>query len=473
MNWDTQAVKTCGSVGCDDHAVVISPSAGNQVQFPAVAAINAVYPGDTIYYRADGLDPMDGGATLYTVPFDVEDETVVVKARALTNDGCWGPLAVAQYSQLDDGDNEILFEHICNYDNEDHAGSWGVFEAGSWNGIAADYHLRLTFLMSTPKVVKRVEIYEADSAGEWRTGQAWSTDSPIYPEEMGGVPLSVFPAVSFVDGVQLKSDYDPLLMLALTGVLDLWCQPAKAPQSGYFKAVVVFDDDTTWTGVISHDCHADPSSSSSSSSSSSESSSSDSSSSDSSSSDSSSSDSSSSDSSSSTSSSSDSSSLSSDSSSSSSSSDSSSSDSSSSVSSSSVSSSSSSSSSSEACSDCGEAYLLIETLPDASCVTGTDNPGCTGQWGGKMQRSGTSGNYEDKSDPYNCIGTKLVNAVIWYWDGLGGHLCNELVITARPGDSSVYQKVWTGEKNGSQKGVYTRTSGCDTTPEITVSSYPT
>jgi hypothetical protein len=237
---------------CNDPTVESDPPSGSIVLAGTYVVLSSENEDAEIYYTTDGSDPTTA-STNYTGPFQLPIGVTTVKAIGV--DGvCQSDVFTFTYTYTDEILEFMEFHYLCNSD--DKAGVFFEFEP---NGQHNDYVWGLDFSTANGIDVKRIEIYETDTDGVWVTGQAWATDNPVYPAEMGGAPFAIYPLVIFEDDVQQNTEY---LTTVLSGVAAgghhwlLYGQPF-VPNDGYFKlkwTVLVDDVEQTIYSLIPNDC---------------------------------------------------------------------------------------------------------------------------------------------------------------------------------------------------------------------------
>lgn len=234
---------------CAKPQVTIEPPDGAHVVPGTVIFLHAP-AGAVIYYTTDGGDP-DDTSTLYDGPFVLPDGATVVKAIAYTT-GCVSDIAEAVYVI----ETDFLFQYLCQ-PGEDKAGAF--FDFGP-NGNPDDYKWRLRFGFDEVVDVKRLELYETDTGGVWVTGQAWATDNPIFPVELGGAEFAVYPLVIKEGGSDVNTQYETTLVENLTVGLHNWLMYGQpfVPLTGYFKLIFVYidenGDEQKIYSIISNQC---------------------------------------------------------------------------------------------------------------------------------------------------------------------------------------------------------------------------
>ena len=230
---------------CDQPVVTASPPSGSAVAAGTYISLFATF-GATIFFTTDGTEP-DNTSEEYTGPFQISDDTTI-KAIAYTL-SCISEVETFIYTINDD----FIFEFTC--DDEDQAGVFDEFEP---NG-SDDYNWRLRFTL--PEVdITRVEIYESDASGNWVTGQAWATDNPINPVELGGSDFAVYPLVIFDTGTRIADQYETTLITANPAGSYEWLMYGQPfiPLVGYFHIIMFYNEageDKELHSVIPHECY--------------------------------------------------------------------------------------------------------------------------------------------------------------------------------------------------------------------------
>lgn len=238
---------------CDTSPEVgISPASGSSVEFPLIVFLTSNITGASIYFTTDGSEPSIE-STLYEAPITLTSQVQLVRAFAVV-EGCPdGTESMASYvtspmvAQLSFGCARI-----------DKCGQWGVFAP---DGLG-DYHWKLQTILSVLTPIKRIEMYQVNSLGIWDTGQAWSTDEFINPDE-GPPNFHVFPLVLF-NGGQVNAAYTsdfslshPTHIAAGAQTYDLYGEPVST-LSGYFKCILFWGDGTKTITTISTVCSDPP-----------------------------------------------------------------------------------------------------------------------------------------------------------------------------------------------------------------------
>lgn len=225
----TVVLENCSA--CTAPVITASPPGGSEVMEGTYIALFAT-EGATIFFTTDGTTP-DNTDELYTGPFQIF-ATTTVKAIAYTGT-CVSDVETFVYTVVPAED--FLFEFTC--DDEDQAGVFHVFNP---NG-SPDYNWRLSFSWAGTDIV-RLEIYETDSTGKWNTGQAWATDNPVFPVEMGGDDFAIYPLVLFESGNKLNTQYEGTVLPAYPVGDYVWMMYGQpfVPLVGYFKLIFTYND---------------------------------------------------------------------------------------------------------------------------------------------------------------------------------------------------------------------------------------
>lgn len=231
---------------CPTASVAFNPVDGSLVIFPTLVAIACNVAGATIRYTVDGTEPT-AESTLYSVPFEVASQAVMVKARAFLTDCDPGPVSSASY--LNSG---YQFSYVC--DTGDKAGVFGEFAA---NGEANDYQFVLQFTPLDPVEIIDITILQTDATGFWDSGQSWGTTEWIYPYPDPAVPFHTYPLVLIDQAgpTQLFSAYQTTLgtYSAIAREWRMWGQP-RTPLNGYFQLAITLGDGTIIKRLISTVC---------------------------------------------------------------------------------------------------------------------------------------------------------------------------------------------------------------------------
>lgn len=156
----------------EDADITFSPAVGSIVTFPAYITLTCNYEDAIIYYTTDGSDP-DDTSTIYTGPVAVPDSSVHIRAIAYPTNCPEGEIFDGSWTDYADS---IFFQAYCN-ESTDTVGQWDDWAPNGnddlywWLEIDASGNIDVT----------RFEIYQLDSAGQWTTGGAWATDTPVTP----------------------------------------------------------------------------------------------------------------------------------------------------------------------------------------------------------------------------------------------------------------------------------------------------
>lgn len=239
----TIVLENCAA--CTSPIVTASPPSGSAVVEGSFISLFAT-EGGTIFFTTDGSTP-DNTDELYTGPFPIT-ESMTVKAIAYTGT-CVGEVDTFVYTMIPS--EGFLFEFTC--DNEDQAGVFEEFEPDGQQ----DYNWRLSFSWAGADIV-RLEIYETDSTGLWNTGQAWATDSPVQPVELGGGDFSIYPLVLYDVATQLNTEYETTVLPAYPVGDYVWMMFGQpfVPLTGYFKLIFTYNDgaEKQIYAIISNEC---------------------------------------------------------------------------------------------------------------------------------------------------------------------------------------------------------------------------
>lgn len=235
------------------------PPVGSAVAFPTYVILIASDPEATIYLTRDGTTP-NAGSGVYSGPELVTGPTDIIKAIAIV-EGCpTGPVASAVYRNPVSPISAMQLRYRC--DTPDHGGIWGEFSA---NG-EPDYHWSLDLTLTENLAIRRLELYEVNSLGEWDTGQAWATrqyNDPIEgPANFNTYPLIVFRGLTQLNVAcgsepcgytdDFSTDYGPVP--AGQEMLDLYGQTRIQLAGSFFKLLVVTNTETVYTIISSTVC---------------------------------------------------------------------------------------------------------------------------------------------------------------------------------------------------------------------------
>lgn len=226
----TLVLENCSA--CTAPVVTAAPPDGSQVAEGSYIALFATEVA-TIFFTTDGSTP-DNTDELYTGPFQIFENTTV-KAVAYTG-SCVSSIETFTYTVVPAAD--FLFEFTC--DNEDQAGVFFEFEPND----SPDYNWRLTFNWAGTDIV-RLEIYETNETGLWNTGQAWATDNPVFPVELGGEGFSIYPLVLFeAGGPKLNTQYEDTVLPGYANGNKEWIMFGQpfVPLTGFFKLIFTYND---------------------------------------------------------------------------------------------------------------------------------------------------------------------------------------------------------------------------------------
>lgn len=237
----------CQNVECPTPVVLTDPVSGSGVAFPFYIRLYSDVPNATIRYTIDGTEP-DSLSETYTEPILLASSGVVVRAIAHVEDCEPGAVTVAQF-----GNSLFPFRFSYACDTPDNGGQWDEWAPNGAN----DHHWRLVFTLAGATTIKRLELYQLDSSGNWTTGQAWATDSPINPFADSEQDFAVFPLLVFIAAVQQWTDYQSSLGSygAATHTWDLYGDIVVVA-SGLFRVDIILDDDTRLSQTINTTCEA-------------------------------------------------------------------------------------------------------------------------------------------------------------------------------------------------------------------------
>lgn len=240
----------CAEHNCPDVLVTIIPTSGSMVTVPTIVTLSANVEGATIRYTTDGTEP-DSLSTTYTGPITITSPNTIIKAIAFTEDCI--PAETPATATFSNPSFPFVFSYAC--DTPDNAGQWGVFVPNGTN----DWHWQLQFTLAALTTIKRLELYQLDAAGNWTTGQVWSTDSPITTPVSSA--FASFPLLVFIAAVQQWAAYQSSLgaWAAGTYTWDLYGdQAVPAPATNFFRLDMILDDDSRLSQTIGATCTAAP-----------------------------------------------------------------------------------------------------------------------------------------------------------------------------------------------------------------------
>lgn len=225
-------------------AVSFDPPSGNVVVVPFFVKLTSDNPDATIRYTTNGtsVTPL---STAYTGPIEITSLSQVVQAKAYV-EGCDEPVQyMARWKQI--SGLSIAFRRFC--DPDDKVGRWDVWAPNARD----DHHWTLQINNTADLDIQRIEIYQLDTNGDWTTGQAWATDSPIYPPAPWpqNIAFNVYPLGAFVAAVQQHAAYVTTYgtVAAGTNFIDLYGEIEFIP-SGYFKLLLVLQNGDVIEAVV-------------------------------------------------------------------------------------------------------------------------------------------------------------------------------------------------------------------------------
>lgn len=185
--------------GCSPVAApTIYPPFHAIVTFPIKVVLTAVTPGSVIHYTTNGSIPTLASPT-YTNPFNLASGLDVHAIAFLGN--CPSDVTMSLYRNASDPDvvdpdgMAPILTTLCS--RTDRAGQWGVFVPGQ----GPDINWKLEFKFKAGAVIKRLEMFETDSNGNWTTGRCWATKQFI----KNG--FNSYPVVIDNAAGQIKTDY--------------------------------------------------------------------------------------------------------------------------------------------------------------------------------------------------------------------------------------------------------------------------
>lgn len=242
----------CSNAECPDPVVSSFPPNGSGIAVPTYVTLSSDVEDAIIRYTTDGTTP-DVLSAIYTGPILVTNVQTQIKAIAYVED-CT-PAGVVFTAAYTNPPFPFIFSYAC--DTPDHAGQWGGFAP---NGTS-DWHWQFQFTLTGATTIKRLELYQLGAAGNWTTGQVWSTDSPITTPLETANPFSCFPLLVFIAAVQQYVAYQSSLgsFGAGTYTWDLYGDQAyPAPSNNFFRLDIILGDDTRLTQTIGTTCTAAP-----------------------------------------------------------------------------------------------------------------------------------------------------------------------------------------------------------------------
>lgn len=241
---------SCSNAECQSAMVLADPPSGSESNFPTYVVLSSDVPEAIIRYTIDGTEP-DSLSAIYTEPILIASAGVVLKALAHTADCPVGPIATVQYTN---SSFPFSFSYIC--DTPDYGGRWFEFTPNGNN----DHHWQLQFTLSALTTIKRLELYQLDTSGNWTTGQVWSTNNPINPwPDHPTDEFECFPLLVFSAAVQVWVAYQSSLGAFGAGsyTWDLYGDTVIAA-GGLFRLDIILSDDTKLSQTIIAECVAVP-----------------------------------------------------------------------------------------------------------------------------------------------------------------------------------------------------------------------
>lgn len=244
----------CSRADCPEVLVLSDPAASSQIAVPSYVTIRLFteHPDAIIRYTTDGTEP-DRFSTQYTAPILVISVGLGIRARAFLPGCTPGPILNVAFSNPQ---FPFVFSYAC--DTPDKGGKWDVWAPSGRN----DHHWVLQFTLTGATTIKRLELYQLDSAGKWTTGQVWSTDSPINPwPDQPSDTFACFPLLLFIAAVQQHVAYQSSLgsFGAGTHTWDLYGDIEVALGTGHlFRLDIILADNTELSHIIGNTCAGAP-----------------------------------------------------------------------------------------------------------------------------------------------------------------------------------------------------------------------
>lgn len=234
------------NVDCVDVTIESSPASGSFVAFPTYVALTASDPDAVIRYTTDGSEPTSF-STEYTAPFQIFDAGTMVRARAFLGDCSPGTVLSVLYQNPP---FPLGMAYAC--DTPDNGGTWGVFAP---NGTV-DNHWQITFTLAALTTIKRLEMYQLATNGQWTTGIMWSTNSPV---TINGLSFEAMPLLLFIAAVQQHFAYQSSLGAFGAGshTWDLYGD-RQFPVSGFFRLDLILNDDSVVSAIVNATCTGTP-----------------------------------------------------------------------------------------------------------------------------------------------------------------------------------------------------------------------
>jgi len=220
---------TCGTV----LAPSFNPPAGSTVAYPVHVAISSP-DGSEVFFTTDGTTPTRDS-------FKYDGVLLLSAGTQLSAVAYVGscPSDSVSTGYLDAADVSVQVPEITvSCDPGDKAGRWFVFNSDG----SADVVWDLSYEFPTGKSIKRVEIYEVDSGGNWVTGRSWATEYEIFPAEKNGEAFRSYPVVMYDDTTQINNAYTDNLGLAADSPasLKLYGESVGVSSSGKFYKALLF-----------------------------------------------------------------------------------------------------------------------------------------------------------------------------------------------------------------------------------------
>lgn len=249
---DASGSGQCSNAECLEPIIASNPVSGSQISVPSYVELLSNVPGAAIYYTLDGTAPT-ADSTEYTGPILIENIGTIIRAIGVMEGCSPGPITSIQFTNPS---VPFVFAYFC--DTPDYGGRWGDFAP---NGTA-DNHWQVQFTLAGATTIKRLELYQLDSDGNWTTGQVWSTDSPIHPwPDRPEDDFQCFPLLVFDTAVQQWAAYQSSLgsFGAGTYTWDLYGNVTVAVGVTHlFRLDIILGDDSKLSQTISTTCVAVP-----------------------------------------------------------------------------------------------------------------------------------------------------------------------------------------------------------------------